>query len=117
MPALPRLFYRILIAFSQSIIETVSPYAVAIKPNIAYFEAFGSSGWDALPRIAEMIKDHNLLSIADAKRGDIGNSSKQYAKAFLKPWPFDAITLSPLMGYDSIAPFSNTKTNGRSLDP
>ena len=94
-----------LIAFSKTIIETVSPFAIAIKPNIAYFEAFGSSGWDALPRIAEMIKDHNLLSIADAKRGDIGKSSKQYAKAFFETMDFDAITLSPLMGYDSIAPF------------
>ena len=94
-----------LITFSQTIIETVSPYAVAIKPNIAYFEAFGSEGWNALPTIADIIKDHNLLSIADAKRGDIGNSSKQYAKAFFETMDFDAITLSPLMGYDSIAPF------------
>ena len=98
-----------LIAFSQDIISTVAPYAVAIKPNIAYFEAFGSAGWEALPKIAELIKDHNLLSIADAKRGDIGNSSKQYAKAFFETMDFDAITLSPLMGYDSIAPFLDYK--------
>ena len=94
-----------LIAFSRTIIETVSPYAVAIKPNIAYFEAMGSAGWDALPTIADIIKEHNLFSIADAKRGDIGNSSRQYAKAFFETMDFDSITLSPLMGYDSIAPF------------
>jgi orotidine-5'-phosphate decarboxylase len=83
------------------------PYSVAYKPNVAFYECYGSKGWISLQKTVNYIKDNypEIFVIADAKRGDIGNTSKMYAKAFLENMPFDAITVAPYMGEDSITPF------------
>ena len=94
-------------AFNKAIIDQTHPYCVAYKPNTAFYEAYGASGWDSLRKTAEYIKsvDPNLFTIADAKRGDIGNTSKRYAKAFFEDLNFDAVTVAPYMGSDSVEPF------------
>lgn len=90
--------------FNKQIIDATYPYAVAYKPNMAFYEAMGAKGWESLARTMEyMPKD--VFRIADAKRGDIGNTAAHYARAFFEYFNFDAITLSPYMGYDSLAPF------------
>ncbi|MFQ3578971.1 MAG: orotidine-5'-phosphate decarboxylase [Bacteroidales bacterium] len=93
--------------FNKQIIDATAPYTIAIKPNIAFYEAEGRKGWESLALTAEYCKKNypDIFLIADAKRGDIGNTSKMYAKTFLSDMPFDAITLSPYMGSDSIKPF------------
>ena len=93
--------------FNKAIVDATSHLAVAYKPNLAFYEAEGASGWKQLAMTVEYIrkKDPSIFIIADAKRGDIGNTAKKYAKAFFKTMDFDAVTLSPYMGYDSIAPF------------
>ena len=91
-------------AFNRQVIDTTYPYAVAYKPNIAFYEAMGASGWDSLARTVEYIPDE-IFTIADAKRGDIGNTSGLYAKAFFETMDFDAITVAPYMGADSVTPF------------
>ncbi|MFO8128601.1 MAG: orotidine-5'-phosphate decarboxylase [Bacteroidales bacterium] len=97
-------------AFNKAIIDATHDLAVAYKPNTAFYESRGSEGWKSLEKtIAYLKRQDNLFTIADAKRGDIGNSSKQYAIAFLGKMDFDAITLSPYMGKDSIAPFLEYK--------
>jgi orotidine-5'-phosphate decarboxylase len=94
--------------FLQEIIDATRPYAVAYKPNTAFFESLGTTGWDLLGDISDYIgNDH--LKIADAKRGDIGNTARAYAKAFFEEMAYDAITLSPYMGYDSLEPFLEYK--------
>lgn len=90
--------------FNKAIIEATKDYCVAYKPNIAFYESLGSKGWESLEKTLEIIPD-NIFKIADAKRGDIGNTSKLYAKAFFEQMNFDAITLAPYMGEDSIRPF------------
>ena len=90
--------------FLSEIIEQTLPYCVAYKPNTAFFENLGDYGWNLLSRIRALIPDSHYC-IADAKRGDIGNTSFQYANHFLNTLGFDAITLSPYMGRDSIEPF------------
>lgn len=90
--------------FLQEIIDATRPYAVAYKPNTAFFESLGPVGWDLLTDISDYIGDRHL-KIADAKRGDIGNTARAYAKAFFEEMAYDAITLSPYMGYDSLEPF------------
>ena len=82
-------------------------YAVAYKPNVAFYECYGPKGWASLEATVRYIKDKypDIFVIADAKRGDIGNTSKMYAKAFLENMPFDAITVAPYMGEDSVTPF------------
>jgi orotidine-5'-phosphate decarboxylase len=97
--------------FNKRIIETTSRYAVAYKPNIAFYECYGSKGWLSLESTIRYIKKKypDILVIADAKRGDIGNTSKMYAKAFLENMPFDAITVAPYMGEDSVTPFLSYK--------
>lgn len=90
--------------FNKRVIEATKPYAVCYKINIAFYEALGSKGWQSLEKTVHLIPD-NIFKIADAKRGDIGNTSQQYAKAFFEAMPFDAITVAPYMGYDSITPF------------
>jgi len=90
--------------FNKQIIDATLPYTVAYKPNIAFYEALGSKGWDTLIKTAEYLPK-NVFKIADAKRGDIGNTSKKYAEAFFKEMNFDAITLSPYMGEDSVSPY------------
>jgi orotidine-5'-phosphate decarboxylase len=93
--------------FNRRIIEATYQYTVAYKPNVAFYECFGSKGWTSLDATVRYIKENHpdLFVIADAKRGDIGNSSKMYAKAFLENMPFDAITVAPYMGEDSVTPF------------
>ncbi len=90
--------------FNKAIIDATLPYAVAYKPNTAFYESLGSKGWESLEKTVDYLPG-NVLKIADAKRGDIGNSSKQYADAFFKRMNFDAITISPYMGEDSVTPF------------
>ena len=94
--------------FNKAIIDATLPYAIAYKPNVAFYESLGIYGWQALKKTIEYIPQ-GVFTIADAKRGDIGNTSNKYAEAFFKKMPFDAITLSPYMGQDSVTPFLNHK--------
>ncbi|GAB4349269.1 MAG: orotidine-5'-phosphate decarboxylase [Flammeovirgaceae bacterium] len=91
-------------AFNRSIIDATIDYAVAYKPNLAFYEALGAKGWESLQKTLEYIPK-NIFTIADAKRGDIGNTSTLYAKAFFEQMNFDAITVAPYMGEDSVKPF------------
>lgn len=91
-------------AFNKAIIDATLPHCVAYKINTAFYEAQGLKGWAALEKTVNYIPDTHF-KIADAKRGDIGNTSTQYAIAFLKQLPFDAITIAPYMGEDSVKPF------------
>ena len=97
--------------FSKSIIDATHKYAVAYKPNLAFFEAYGIEGWKAFEKTIDYINKNypNHFIIADAKRGDIGNTSGRYAKAFFENYGVDAITISPYMGRDSIEPFLSFK--------
>jgi orotidine-5'-phosphate decarboxylase len=96
-----------LYAFNREIIDATAPHAIAFKPNFAFYESLGSRGLNALEQTAGYIRANypGILLIADAKRADIGNTAQQYARAVFKTMPFHAVTLSPYMGYDSIAPF------------
>jgi orotidine-5'-phosphate decarboxylase len=96
-----------LIHFCTAIVDATAPYCVAFKPNIAFFEAYGIPGWQTLEQLIGYIKANypNHFTIADAKRGDIGNTAKAYAKAFFEVLNFDAITLSPYMGVETIEPY------------
>jgi orotidine-5'-phosphate decarboxylase len=92
------------IAFNKAIIDATAPYCVSYKINTAFYESQGIAGWEAMEAtIAHIPSTH--FTIADAKRGDIGNTSAQYAKTFFETLPFDAITVAPYMGKDSIDPF------------
>ena len=92
------------IAFNKAIIDATAPYCVSYKINTAFYESQGISGWEAMEAtLAHIPSTH--FTIADAKRGDIGNTSAQYAKTFFETLPFDAITVAPYMGKDSIDPF------------
>lgn len=93
--------------FNKRIIDATQKYAIAYKPNVAFYESCGSKGWTSLEATVRYIKENypDLFVIADAKRGDIGNTSKMYAKAFFEYMPFDAITVAPYMGEDSVTPF------------
>lgn len=93
--------------FNRRIIDATHKYAVAYKPNIAFYESSGAEGWLSLEATVRYIKKKHpdIFIIADAKRGDIGNTSKMYAKAFLENIPFDAVTVAPYMGEDSVTPF------------
>ncbi len=91
-------------SFCKAIIEETTDFAVAYKPNIAFFEALGAKGWETLAKVAE-IMPKEVFTIADAKRGDIGNTSKLYAKAFFESMDFDSVTVAPYMGKDSVTPF------------
>jgi len=94
-------------AFNKAIIDATHHLCVAYKPNIAFYEAYGLKGWKALEKTINYInKNHpEIFTIADAKRGDIGNTSTMYAKAFLKDLAFDSVTVAPYMGKDSVEPF------------
>lgn len=94
-------------AFNKAIIDATHHLAVAYKPNNAFYEAYGLKGWQALQKtIAYLNKNHpEIFTIADAKRGDIGNTSKMYAKAFFEDMGFDSVTVAPYMGKDSVEPF------------
>lgn len=93
--------------FNKRIIDATHKYAVAYKPNVAFYESYGPEGWLSLGATVNYIKKNypDIFVIADAKRGDIGNTSKMYAKAFLENMPFDAVTVAPYMGEDSVTPF------------
>lgn len=93
-----------ILQFNRAIIEATAPFCVAYKVNTAFYEAMGREGWDILFETANMLPETHFR-IADAKRGDIGNTSSQYANAFFKAMPFDAVTVAPYMGEDSVAPF------------
>jgi len=90
--------------FNKRIIDATSDSCVAYKPNLAFYEAQGSRGWEVLEKTLEYIPK-NIFTIADAKRGDIGNTANQYAKAFFEKVNFDSVTISPYMGKDAIEPF------------
>lgn len=90
--------------FCKAIVEQTADFAVAYKPNIAFFEALGPKGWESLQKVLEIIPE-DIFTIADAKRGDIGNTSRLYAKAFFETMDFDSITVAPYMGEDSVSPF------------
>ncbi len=96
-----------LFEFNKAIIDATVSYVVAYKPNVAFYEAEGHKGWKQLEMTIQYIrsKDPSVFIIADAKRGDIGNTAQRYAVAFFKNMDCDAITLAPYMGKDSIAPF------------
>jgi len=93
--------------FNKAIIDATSDFAVAYKPNIAFYESGGADGWISLKKTVEYIKKNHpdIFTIADAKRGDIGNTSKLYARAFFENMDFDAVTVAPYMGEDSVTPF------------
>lgn len=93
-----------MLQFNKEIIEATKDIAVSYKVNTAFYEALGKEGWDLLEATRQLLPDHTF-NIADAKRGDIGNTSKMYAKAFFDSLDFDALTVAPYMGYDSVEPF------------
>ena len=93
--------------FNKAIIDATHHLAVAYKPNIAFYEAYGIKGWQALEKTIKYINKNypKIFTIADAKRGDIGNTSTRYAKAFFEDLQFDSLTVAPYMGSDSVEPF------------
>lgn len=93
--------------FNKRITDSTSEFAVAYKLNVAFYECNGIEGWKTLEETANYIKEKypDIFLIADAKRGDIGNTSRMYAKTFLQNMPFDAVTVAPYMGEDSVTPF------------
>ena len=93
--------------FSKAIIDSTAAYAVAYKPNIAFFETYGPEGMASLKRVMDYLnnKHPEIFTIADAKRGDIGNTATRYAKAYFETYNFDSITIAPYMGKDSVEPF------------
>ncbi|HBH48008.1 MAG TPA: orotidine-5'-phosphate decarboxylase [Bacteroidales bacterium] len=93
--------------FNKAIIDATAPYTVAYKPNLAFYESRGIEGWKDLEDTVSYLKKNypDVFLIADAKRGDIGNTSKMYAEAFFKHLSFDAVTVAPYMGSDSVQPF------------
>lgn len=90
--------------FNRQIIDSTHQYCVAYKPNLAFYESLGASGWISLEKTLQYIPS-DCFTIADAKRGDIGNTSALYAKAFFEQMNFDAVTVAPYMGEDSVKPF------------
>lgn len=99
------------LAFNLAIIEATKDLACAYKPNAAFYEAYGAKGFETLEKTIAAIPDR-LFTIADIKRGDLGSSSEQYAYAYQKLIPFDAVTLSPYMGFDSVEPFLQNEEQG-----
>jgi len=94
-------------SFNKAIIDATHQYAVAYKPNTAFYEAYGLKGWRSLEKTINYLnqKYPEIFTIADAKRGDIGNTSSRYAKAFFEDLGFDSVTVAPYMGKDSVEPF------------
>ncbi|MDC0313794.1 orotidine-5'-phosphate decarboxylase [Flavobacteriales bacterium] len=90
--------------FNKQIIDATKDYCVAYKPNLAFYESLGVKGWESLQKTMEYIPS-DIFTIADAKRGDIGNTSKMYAKTFFEYFNFDSVTVAPYMGNDSVSPF------------
>lgn len=94
------------LSFNKSIIDATREFCVAYKPNLAFYEVLGARGWDILAETIEYIGSEHF-TIADAKRGDIGNTSGYYAKTFFETYGFDSVTVAPYMGKDSVEPFLN----------
>lgn len=94
--------------FNKQIIDATHEHCVAYKPNIAFYEALGARGWESLQKTLDYIPK-DIFTIADAKRGDIGNTSSLYAKAFFEQMNFDSVTVAPYMGEDSVKPFLQFK--------
>ena len=110
----PKFFLKFedpLFEFSKKIIDITAPFVVAYKPNLAFFESYGPSGMNSLLKVMEYLNINypKIFTIADAKRGDIGNTSKKYAQTFFETYNFDSITISPFMGKDSVEPFLKFK--------
>lgn len=97
--------------FNKAIIDATAPYTVSYKPNLAFYEVLGEKGWAALAKTVSYIRQNypEMFIIADAKRGDIGNTSDMYAQTFFNSFDFDAVTLSPYMGEDTVKPFYQFK--------
>ncbi|MCI5720641.1 MAG: orotidine-5'-phosphate decarboxylase [Bacteroidales bacterium] len=93
--------------FNRRIIDATAPHCVAFKPNLAFYEYLGAAGWDVLGKTVEYIRSSHPeeFIIADAKRGDIGNTAKMYARTLFETFDFDAVTLSPYMGSETVTPF------------
>ncbi|GAL72196.1 orotidine 5'-phosphate decarboxylase [Jejuia pallidilutea] len=94
-------------AFNKAIIDATHDLCVAYKPNTAFYEAYGLKGWKSLEKTITYLNEKypEIFTIADAKRGDIGNTSSMYAKAFFEDLAFDSVTVAPYMGKDSVEPF------------
>ncbi|HOP00212.1 MAG TPA: orotidine-5'-phosphate decarboxylase [Bacteroidales bacterium] len=107
IPSFLRKLKNPLYEFNKRIIDTTQEYAVAYKPNIAFYESLGKDGWHSLALTVKYIRKKypGIFVIADAKRGDIGNTSRMYARTFLENMSFDAVTVAPYMGEDSVTPF------------
>lgn len=99
------------VQFCEQIVQVTVDHVVAFKINFAFFEALGPDGWQALQRVRASIPDH-IPAVADAKRGDIGNTSRAYAQAIFDVLGFDAVTVSPFLGWDSVAPFAGYADKG-----
>ena len=100
-------FHDPVFEFNKAIIDATAPYCVAYKPNLAFYEAYGLKGMESFVKTINYLKEHHPhhLIIADAKRGDIGNTSKLYARTFFEEYDVDALTVAPYMGEDSVTPF------------
>lgn len=94
--------------FNRQIIDATKEFCIAYKPNLAFYEALGPKGWESLKKTIDYIPK-DIFTIADAKRGDIGNTSALYAKAFFEQMDFDSVTVAPYMGEDSVKPFLEFK--------
>ncbi|MCF6357169.1 MAG: orotidine-5'-phosphate decarboxylase [Draconibacterium sp.] len=94
-------------SFNKEIIDATAEFSIAYKPNLAFYESLGSQGWESLEKTVMYIRSRHpeIFIIADAKRGDIGNTSNLYARAFFERLDFDAVTVAPYMGEDSVKPF------------
>ncbi|MEQ8623936.1 MAG: orotidine-5'-phosphate decarboxylase [Vicingaceae bacterium] len=97
-------FENPILEFNKRIIDATKDYCVAFKPNIAFYESMGAIGWETLEATLDYIPN-DIFTIADAKRGDIGNTANLYAKTFYKTYNFDSVTVAPYMGKDSVLPF------------
>ena len=102
---------KAVVQFCRAIIEATAPYASVFKPNLAFFEVLGPSGLVALQEILRAIPAH-IPVIADAKRGDVSNTARNYAAALFETYGFDAVTVNPYLGYDSVAPFLSYRDRG-----
>jgi orotidine-5'-phosphate decarboxylase len=102
---------RAVVRFCHAIIEATAPYVSAFKPNLAFFEVLGPAGMSALQEVVRAIPAH-IPVIADAKRGDVGNTARSYAAAVFETYGFDAVTVNPYLGYDAVAPFLTYREKG-----
>lgn len=97
-----------ILEFNKKVIDATKDFCVAYKPNIAFYESLGPEGWITLKKTLDYIPNH-IFTIADAKRGDIGNTASMYARTFFETYSFDSVTIAPYMGEDSVKPFLDHK--------